>query len=54
MTAKPLTTALLLALLACPERSRGIRGGKIHEVVAFPFVVLPYGNGNGWTPGAGR
>jgi hypothetical protein len=32
----------------------GIRGGKIHEVEVFPFVVLPYGYGNGWTPGAGR
>jgi hypothetical protein len=32
----------------------GIRGGKIHEVEVFPFVVLPYGSGNGWTPGAGR
>jgi len=28
--------------------------GKIHEVEVFPFVVLPYGYGNGWTPGAGR
>jgi hypothetical protein len=23
----------------------GIRGGKIHEVEVFPFVVLPYGYG---------
>jgi hypothetical protein len=32
----------------------GIRGGKIHEVEVFPFVTLPYGSNNGWTPGAGR
>jgi hypothetical protein len=32
----------------------GIRGGKIHEVEVFPFVVVPYGTGNGWTMGAGR
>jgi hypothetical protein len=32
----------------------GIRGGKIHEVEVFPFVVLPYGTSNGWTMGASR
>lgn len=32
----------------------GIRGGLIHHVEAFPFVTLPYGLGNGWTPGSGR
>lgn len=32
----------------------GIRGGKIHEVEAFPFVTLPYGVGDGWTPATGR
>lgn len=32
----------------------GIRGGKIHEVEAFPFVTLPYGLGDGWTPATGR
>ena len=32
----------------------GIRGGRIHEVEVFPFVTLPYGLGNGWTPGSGR
>ncbi len=32
----------------------GIRGGMIHEVEVFPFVTLPYGLGNGWTPGSGR
>ena len=32
----------------------GIRGGKIHHVEAFPFVTLPYGLGNGWTPDSGR
>jgi hypothetical protein len=32
----------------------GIRGGLIHEVEVFPFVTLPYGVGDGWTPGLGR
>ena len=32
----------------------GIRGGLIHEVEVFPFVTIPYGLGNGWTPGSGR
>jgi hypothetical protein len=32
----------------------GIRGGLIHEVEVFPFVTLPYGLGDGWTPGSGR
>jgi len=32
----------------------GIRGGKIHEVEAFPFVTIGYGLGNGWTAGSGR
>ncbi|MBZ5501482.1 MAG: hypothetical protein LAN59_04460 [Acidobacteriia bacterium] len=32
----------------------GIRAGRIHEVEAFPFVTIPYGLGNGWTPGSGR
>jgi hypothetical protein len=32
----------------------GIRGGKIKHVEAMPFVTLPYGLGNGWTPGSGR
>lgn len=27
----------------------GIRDGLIHEVEAFPFVVLPYGTNDGWT-----
>jgi hypothetical protein len=31
-----------------------IRGGLIHHVEVFPFVTLPYGLGNGWTPGSGR
>ena len=31
-----------------------IRGGLIRHVEAFPFVTLPYGLGNGWTPGSGR
>ena len=31
-----------------------VRGGQIHHVEAFRFVTLPYGLGNGWTPGSGR
>jgi hypothetical protein len=31
-----------------------IRGGRIHHVEVFPFVTLPYGLGNGWTPDSGR
>ena len=31
-----------------------IRDGLIHHVEVFPFVTLPYGLGNGWTPGSGR
>ena len=31
-----------------------VRGGLIHHVAAAPFVTLPYGLGNGWTPGSGR
>ena len=34
--------------------SFGIRGGKIHEVEAMPFVTVPYGLGDGWTEGSGR
>jgi len=34
--------------------SFGVRGGKIHEVEAMPFVTIPYGLGDGWTPGSGR
>ena len=34
--------------------SFGIRGGKIHEVEAAPFVTIPYGLGDGWTEGSGR
>jgi len=32
----------------------GIRGGKIHEVEAFPFIAFAYGQGDGWTPAVGR
>jgi hypothetical protein len=32
----------------------GIRGGKIHEVEAFPFITFAYGLGDGWTPAAAR
>ena len=31
-----------------------VRGGQIHHVEAAPFVTLPYGLGNGWTPDSGR
>jgi hypothetical protein len=31
-----------------------IRGSLIHHVEVFPFVTLPYGLGNGWTPGSGH
>jgi len=31
-----------------------IRGGKIHEVEAMPFVTIPYGLGDGWTEGSER
>jgi hypothetical protein len=34
--------------------SFGIRGGKIHEGEAMPFITIPYGLGDGWTPGSGR
>ena len=27
----------------------GVRGGKIHEIEAFPFVTFQYGQGDGWT-----
>ncbi len=32
----------------------GIRGDKIHEIEAFPFVTFQYGLGDGWTPADGR
>lgn len=28
----------------------GVRGDQIHEIEAFPFVTLQYGQGDGWTP----
>ena len=31
-----------------------VRGGLIHHVEAAPFVTIPYGLVNGWTPGSGR
>jgi len=31
-----------------------VRGGQIHHVEAAPFVTIPYGLGNGWTPASGR
>jgi hypothetical protein len=32
----------------------GVRGGQIHNVIVMPFVTIPYGLGNAWTPGSGR
>ena len=32
----------------------GVRGGKIHEIEAFPFVTFQYGLGDGWSPARGR
>ena len=32
----------------------GVRGGKIHEIEAFPFVTFQYGQGDGWTPAKAR
>ena len=37
-----------------PKALPPVRGGLIHHVEAAPFVTLPYGLGNGWTPGSGR
>ena len=37
-----------------PKATFSVRGGLIHHVEAAPFVMLPYGLGNGWTPGSGR
>ncbi len=34
--------------------SFGVRGGKIHEIEAFPFVTFQYGQGDGWTPAKAR
>jgi hypothetical protein len=31
-----------------------VRNGLIQHVEVFPFVSLPYGLGDGWTPGSGR
>ena len=31
-----------------------VRGNKIHEVEAAPFITIPYGLGDGWTEGSGR
>jgi hypothetical protein len=31
-----------------------VRGASIQHVEAAPFVTLPYGLGNEWTPGSGR
>jgi hypothetical protein len=43
----------MLINMVCLE-TFGVRGGKIHVVEAFPFVQIPYGLGDGWTPGSGR
>ena len=31
-----------------------IRDGQIHDVEAFPFITIPYGLGDGWTPAKAR
>jgi len=31
-----------------------VAAGRFHHVEAAPFVTIPYGLGNGWTPGSGR
>ena len=50
----PKQTGLPMLINMVTMETFGIRGGKIHEVEVFPFVVVPYGTGNGWTIGAGR
>ena len=50
----PKPTGLPMLITMTTMETFGIRGGKIHEVEVFPFVTLPYGSNNGWTPGAGR
>jgi hypothetical protein len=50
----PRQTGLPMLINMVTMETFGIRGGKIHEVEVFPFVVVPYGTGNGWTIGAGR
>ena len=50
----PKPTGLPMLINMTTMETFGIRGGRIYEVEVFPFVVLPYGYGNGWTPGAGR
>ena len=32
----------------------GIRGERIHEVEVFTFITVPFGTGNGRTPGSCR
>ena len=36
------------------DETFGLRDGQIHNVTGMPFVRIPYGLGNGWTPGSGR
>ena len=49
---KPTGLAMMLNMVTCEVF--GIRGGKIHEVEAFPFITFQYGLGDGWTLGSGR
>jgi hypothetical protein len=51
--AKPIDPPGMLQNLVTME-TFGIRKGLIHHVEAAPFVTLPYGLGNGWTPDSGR
>ena len=45
---------LAMVLNMVTMESFAIRDGRIKHVEAFPFVILPYGLGNGWTGGSGR
>ena len=50
----PKPTGLAMMLNMVTTEVFGIRGGRIHEVEAFPFITFAYGLGDGWTVGAGR
>jgi len=50
----PMTRRMGMMLNMVTMESFAIRNGKIMHVEAFPFVIIPYGLGNGWTPGSGR
>jgi hypothetical protein len=57
MTKLRLIGCVVLCAMATPlvtMETFSVRGGQIHHVEAAPFVTLPYGLGNGWTPASGR